>query len=471
MAAKTFPNATPKVGSYNQAAWVPLMDSRLDPGYLKEVLKYGLNSYIFDFMEICGRTMDLSTRTPKIFEKGEWENTVKIVGPIATGAAGADISFVVHADDVDAYGNLPIAERESVVIPAQYQATGEDRTYVVTDITGTTVTATPLSGNGSSGYPTESQISVAVPAAITLSFGSYYTAPGMSLPEGRNDYRTVRQYNTHEIEAVKTFEEGIQALKWYNVPSECGTGAWFTGQEDLELEYRKKMEMALMLGEENDNASLVGTSGAGGSNKYLATKGVWRWAKEVGQALNYSGGFDISYLYDYKDLALANNLVSREALFLMGSDLQRSVEEGGLDWIKEYSGGSDLFKATDEIGYNVRRILVNGVTFQLQELKSWSNPLRMGNKNYNFSKYGIIIPEGEQNATIDGKTEKHPSFMTGYLNHGGENRRRITGVYAGTTGNHPYTSHDAGFDKMYIKSEMAAIVLRPEQLVTVEPEA
>lgn len=470
MAAQTQPTVTPKVGNYNAAQWVPLMDQRLDQGYFKEIGRYGLNSYIFDFLELCGRTMNLTTRTPKIFEKLEWENTVKIVGPIGTGAAGADISFVVHADDVDAYGNLPIAEGESVVIPAIYQSEAEDRTYVVTDITTTTVTASPLSADGSTGYPTESQIGTAVPVGTTLSLGSYYTGVGTGLPNGRNNYRAERSYSTQIIKAVKTYEGGIQALKWRDVPSEFGVGAWIEGQEDLELEYRKKMEMALMLGEENDNALLTETSQAGGTNKRLGTKGIWRWAKEVGQALNYSGGFDLSYLYDYKDLALANNLVSREALFLMGTDLQRSVEEGGLDFIKNYSGGSDLFLAADEIGYDVRRILLNGVMFQLQELKSWSNPLRMGNKEYNFTKYGLIIPEGEQNATVNGKIEKHPSFQTGYLNHGGENRTRNTGFIAGTTGNHSYTSDQYDRDILWMESEMAAIVLRPEQLVAVEPE-
>ena len=470
MASQSFPTTNSKVAAYNINSWIPLMDQRIDKGFFLETWKYGLGSYVFDFLEMCGRTMNIWSRTPKIFERLEWEYTLKVGTQIATGAAGADISFTIDADDVDAYGNVPVSVGDSFIIPAQYQTPAEDRVYVITDIDGSNVvTAKPLSADGNT--ITESQIGTAVPADTVLAVGSYYTGTGTGLPDGRRTYPVERAYATQIIKATKQYEGGIQAIKWEDVPSEfSNNSAWFTGQDEIELEYRKKMEMALMLGEANDNATLTETSQFGGSNKRTATKGIWSWAREVGQALNYAGGFDMSYLYDYKDLALANNVISPYAIFKMGTDLQRSVEEAGLDFVKEFSGGTDLFRAADEVGYNVRRYLVNNITFQLEEIKSWGNPLRMGNKNYNFSKYGLIIPEGEQNAIVNGKEEKHPSFMIGYLNSGGEDRTRITGAVTGTTGRFNTTSNEYDGDTVYMQSECAAIVLRPEQLVTVTPE-
>lgn len=471
MAAATYPTVSPRVGNYNQANFVPLMGQRLDPGFFLETFRYGLGSQYMDWLEQANRVMNLTTRTPKIFEKLEWENTLKINAQITTGGAGADISIIVHADDRDAYGQVPIKVGDGVLIPAQNQATGEDRIYVIhTYNAGTfTATASPQSADGNT--ITESQISVAVPAATTLKIHSYYTGTGTGLPEGKNNYRAIREYETQIIKAVKVFEGGIQALKWFEVASETGaTTAFFEGQDELELEFRKLVDDALFLGERNDNATLVETSSAGGSNKRKSTEGIWNWTKRVGQALNYAAGsFDFSYLYDWKDLALAKNIVSNEASFLMGIDLERSVERGGLDYIKEYSGGSNLFRAMDSIGYNVNRVLVGGTTFQLQGLKSFGNPLRYGNKVYNFPSCGLIIPEDESNVTVNGMVEKHPNFMIGYLNNNGENRTKIIGLLPGTTGNgNAVTEYDK--DTAFMVTEMASLPLHPEQLVSVEPE-
>lgn len=237
----------------------------------------------------------------------------------------------------------------------------------------------------------------------------------------------------------------------------------------LELDHRKACDDALFLGEINDNTALVQTSHVGGSNGRKATKGLWNWGKEVGQPLDYAGGWDMSYFYDVKDLFLAKNVVAREAMFALGTDLLRSIEESNLDWIREYSGGSNLMRSADELGIETSRVKVNGILFQLHELMSFGNPLRYGNQTYNFSKNGIIIPEGQERSSYLGKEELHPNFMIGYLNNNGENRRKIINVLDGTTGRSTPTSR---FDtsETYALTEMAAIVLRPEQLITVEPE-
>ena len=60
-------------------------------------------------------------------------------------------------------------------------------------------------------------------------------------------------------------------------------------------------------------------------------------------------------------------------------------------------------------------------------------------------------------------------ILIGYLNNNSENRTRIIDVIDGTTGRSQSTNR---FDtsEAYALTEMASIVLRPEQLITVEPE-
>ena len=469
MAAQTYPVPTPRVGAYNEAVWRPLIEQRLDPGYFLETFRYGMGSFYFDFMQMANRTMQLWTDKPKVFEKLEWENTITTGADSSTGTGA--ITFAISTADVTS-GTIPLKVSDGVVIPAQYQASGEDRIYVVTGIAGTspnfTATVTPLSADGNT--IAVSNVSTAVPSGTVLKIHAYYTARGTELPSGKFNYRLVREYETQIIKNVRQFDGGMQALKWYEVPSDTGaTTAYFEGQDEMEWDHRKACDDALFLGEINDNATLVETSNVGGSNLRKATKGIWNWAKEFGQPLDYAGGWDISYCYDVKDLLLAKNVASREVMFALGTDLLRSVEESTLDFIKEYSGGSDLMRAADEVGIETRRIFVNGILFQLQELKSFGNPLRYGNKAYNFSKYGLIIPEGMESGEFNGQRELHPNFMVGYLNNNSENRTRIVGVLDGTTGRSIPTNR---FDtsEAFILTELASIVLRPEQLITVEPE-
>lgn len=471
MAAQDYPVPLQRVGAYNEANWRSLIEQRLDPGYFLETFRYGLGSYYFDWLDMSERTLNLTTDNPKIYEYLEWENTIKTDTEIAiSSSAGDPISFDISTDDVT-NGTIPLKVSDGVVIPAQNQTSGEDRIYVVTAIgagPGYTVTAEPLSADGNT--ITASEVSVAIPTGTVLKIHANYFSRGTELPDGKYNYRLIREYQTQIIKTTRQYEGGMQALKWYEVPSETGpTTAWFEGQDLLELDHRKACDDALFLGEINDNTALVQTSNVGGSNLRKSTKGIWNWAKEVGQPLDYAGAWDMSYFYDVKDLLLAKNVVSRECMFTVGTDLLRSIEESNLSWIREYSGGSNLMRKADELGIETARVNVNGIFFQIHELISFGNPLRYGNKTYNFSKYGLIIPEGQERADYGGQTELHPNFMIGYLNNNSENRTRIIDVIDGTTGRSQSTNR---FDtsEAYALTEMASIVLRPEQLITVEPE-
>jgi hypothetical protein len=168
MAAQTYPTVTTRVGNFNQAVWQPLMSQRLDPGYIGETFRYGMLSQYFDILDLAERTINLTTDNPKVYEKSEWEQTVTTGTAITTGAAGASISFTIDASDQDS-----VLEHEVILIPELYQAAGvgEDRQYVVTDVTSSVVTALPRSADGTS--VTASQIGTEIPAGTTLSIVGY----------------------------------------------------------------------------------------------------------------------------------------------------------------------------------------------------------------------------------------------------------------------------------------------------------
>lgn len=471
MAAENFPQSNVRVGEYNAAQWSSIFDLRFDEGYLQELNRYGIGSYFFDFLKLAGQMQAVTNRNPKVFERLEWESTVKIGAAIAVGAAGADISIVVHADDQDAAGNVPIQVSDGIVIPAYYEATKQNRIYVIhTYNPGTfTATASPLSADGTT--ITESEIAIEVPTDIELKIHANFFGYGTGQPRGTYDAQVTREYPLTIIKTSMDYEGGIQAIKWRELKTDSGINSvWIEGQERAELQHSKKMDDAIFLGELNDNATLTQASNFGGTNKRASNIGLWNWGEQAGQELLYGGQWAMSNLYDYKDLALSQNLVANDIWFGLGTDLQRMVEEANLDWIREYSGGSDLFRTSSEIGVGIKYAHVNGYMFQFQEIKSFANPLRYGNKYYDFSKYGIMIPDAKQSVTIEGRTEYHPNISLGYLNHGGENRERVLRLVDGMTGRNQLAVNDIDGSHLYILSEFTPLVFRPNQIVLVKQQ-
>lgn len=471
MAAQTYPQTGTHVSQWNFANWASLFDARFDEGYLSEIQRYGLGSHYMDFLQLADATTSVTTRVPKVFEKLEWENTCETGTEIAiSGAAGDPIQFTIAASDIDAAGNRPIQVGDGLVIPRAYQAPNQDRIYVVTAIDGShVVDAEPLSADGTT--ITASEIDVAVPTGTVLKVHSNYYGPGTGQPLGHYSVRAEREYPTTIIKTSMNYEGGIQALKWRQIKTESGINSvWMEGQEIAEDYHSKRIDDAIFLGELNDNTALTQASEFGGTNKRRAAKGAWNWMEEAGQELLYPGTWDYTQLYDYKDLIISQNVVAREIIFLYGSDLGRMIEEANLDYIKEFSGGSDLFRTSNEIGVNIKYFMGNGFLFQFQELKSFCNPLRYGNKDYEFTKYGLMMPNNSETVVVDGKTERHVNLTLGYLNWGGENRQRIVRVVDGMSGRSSIATNQYDGSNLWMLTEFTPLVFRPNQLVGVKPE-
>jgi hypothetical protein len=466
MASDTYPSVGSKVTQFNQG-WVSKWNTRFDDGYIAEINKYGQLSSIFDGLQLAGRTLELTTRNPKWFEILEWEKTVKINAAINTGGAGDDISFVVHTDDRDVSGNVPIQVGDAVLIPAAYQTPGEDRVYVCSGYVSGTYTATlkPLSNAGT--IITASQIGTQIPAGTVLTITSSYHGFGTGQPTGQDTTRAEKSTKTQIIKTSMNVEGGLTSLKWREVMnSEGNPGLWLEGQELAENTHDKKIDGALLVNEQNDNATLVATSQYSGSNAITAGMGYWNSAQLYGQDHYYTpGSVDRSFFADYKDLALSQNMMTKEIMLGVGTDLLRDIEDGGLDLIGNYSGGSSLFLASDKIGFGFKYYVANGYTFRIQEFKSWGNPLRFGNKAYDWTKRGLFIPEMYGDVTMGGKTEKLPQLMVGYL----KDRERIIRVLGGMDGRESVAVSEYDGSNLYMLTELAPLAFRANMLVTVNP--
>jgi hypothetical protein len=464
MASETIPVSGSKISAFNTESWVSKWNTRFDDGYIAEIFREGSLSSIFDGLQLSGRTINLTNKNPKWFEILPWEKTVKIQSAIGTGSSGATISLVVHTDHRDTAGNVPIQVGDGILIPGAYQTSRQDRIYVVDTYTAGTYTAVCKPLNNAGTVETASQMSVSLPAGTELKIHSNYFAVGTGQPKGSDTTRAVKSTKTQIIKTSMTVEGGLTSLKWREVKnSEGKTGLWLEGQELAEMNHDKKIDDALLVNEANDNATLVGTSQAGGSNVITSGLGYWNSADLYGSDVNYtSGAFDMGVLADYKDIALAQLIVASEITWYVGTDALRDAQEGGLKFIQSYSGGSDLFIASDKIGSDIRYFVSNGFTFRVQELKSWGNPLRYGNKNYDFSKRGLFVPEMYGNVEMDGGSSKRvPQLMVGYL----EGRERVMSVQNGMTGrSNTNVVSQYDLDNMYMLTEMAPLAFRANML-------
>jgi hypothetical protein len=130
--------------------------------------------------------------------------------------------------------------------------------------------------------------------------------------------------------------------------------------------------------------------------------------------------------------------------FCYGQELGLAIENSGLEFVREFSGGTDLYSKMAELGFVMKRFTKNGIVNNLIEIPEFSNPVGYGADGYNFETMGLIFPTGkvtaELNAYNNGRstgpsTKKAIDHVAlGYLNNNGENRRLIVGDAAGVNG-------------------------------------
>lgn len=473
MALPNYPDSKTIRGNFNTAQWLSLLDASgvLKPDhYERTVKRTGMGERIFDWLEAAKMYRGVKARTLTVFEEGDLERTVRNNVEIDIGAAGADITLVVHTSDRDANGQVPLAVDDGVVIPGAYQATGEDRIYVVTAyVAGTwTATLTPLSADGTT--VTESEVSVAIPVGTRLKVHGMYKAVGTGQPAGSTFDWYSRTYKTQFAKTSMFYEGGVQAIQWYPVVTKDGkTSAWIVGQENAERIHSRRIDDGLFLGELNDNALLVETSQAAGSNKRLAAKGIWNWALDAGQQFTYAGTWSVDDNADLKDYLRANNVTSQEVVCWTGTDLYRYMEDASLDFIREYSGGTDLMLA-GKIGIDIKYIHRNGIVMAIKSVASFANPNRYGGDAYNWTKKGLAYPVDSTTVEYNGATTTMANLQIGYLNNNGEDRRRIMRVLDGMTGRERQAVNAYDMSSMYILSEFMPIVIAPNKLIYIEPE-
>ena len=441
----------------------------LEPQVMGELIKlYGRGVGLKDIITFGGNVINVASSQFEVQSQGSILNYIVNSTQVAA-AASAGAAITVRVANINSEQLL--AKNDVILIPAEYVNSGAGSTPCKVQVTAATAGAGYVDYTCRPLLSTD-HINVAIPAntPLMVTLGNY--APGT---DGGNE-RRMGWYRDTFYTAIKkaAFALGgsTQSDKRYQDTMKNGYPGMFTIASiiaDFTLDAAISDE--LLVGVVPNNVTQSDFNNV--SRTVRGTKGLWPHLESGGMSQLYVEDYAISDFDDVADGFESQGVLSKFATFAMGSDLYRSVENSGLEFIREFSGGTDLMKNMGELGINFRRILKNGIDFTLVKLDTFSNPFTYGLSSYNWKKFGFIVPsEYAMVRNVNGgDTLELANLTLGYKNYNGEDRTRVFGVINGMTGRHPNGSFVSEWDvdKGEFLSEFMLIATKVNQMIRVQP--
>jgi hypothetical protein len=425
--------------AYN-SEWASLYDTHMQvPQIWGAIVKrYGKGIGILEFLYMTGAIVPLAGPTKKVFEEGSLVKTVELAsnsGLILEGAQGhihlADDEFV---DNYNAY----LSVNDQLVIPAKYiEISGVKATkpeiYQVTSITKAVKSLQeyiidPLN--------IHAEIAVTIPAGTKLMVtgGNYANGSDSGKPKSSGFYTRLFYTSTKKADWKMTGSQQSNQ-RYYEQLRGGGTGIFTKATMEADFLLSKYINDELFIG---GGVSNTLTQHDSDSNDVTITGTVGLLQHMVDRAMKqyYTSAYQYTDFDDIKDLLISQGVVNRDVTMFCGSLLYRQIENAGLDFLKEFAGGTQLMKSWNELNVNFKAINKNGVFTTIKELPSLSDPTAYGADAFDdyFKGLGMIIPDTD--VTVRGSQEEPATFKIknlalGYKTANGENRTRVNKVLPG----------------------------------------
>lgn len=410
-------------------------DDTLAPAYYGQLAnRYG-GLLLWDATMLAGRDIDVSTRNMIVLEKGYFLDTIDVATQIEPAAANADITLksVKNVLRVGFVVHIPSKYLLSAEIPQSFRClsktwdTGTSQWWHVLE---------PL--------VTGQRVIVAIPVTQALTVGGSMFAAGTQQPAGMVDEFFHSNYGTRILKESVYWEGGQGALKEL---AELGQGNLRARTIlDSQMRLRVQLNDAILMGYKITHpGGLTQNNEAGVANTILSSAGLLPTMVAESMKLYYTGTFSEDQFDQIPFLMLSQGVAGNSAMIMVGMELGLGIEKTMLNFVKEYSGGSDLYDKMKGVGFGIREYTSNGFINRIVRLPEFSNPVMYGAPGYNFEALGMVFPDAKVTAKTtslspDGssaeasKVRAINNFTLGYLNYGGENRRLISGDKAGVNG-------------------------------------
>ncbi len=448
--------------------------------YGEYIKRFGKGVGLLEFLYLTGSTVSVAGPSKTVWEEGSLTKLVKLNGAIATQNAGVDITFSLDAAEFDANHHCWLNINDIIIIPAEYIEEGGVAATIphgyqvvsVDDVTkdaAAVYTARPLLAT--------TELAVAVPdgTELMVTGGNYAleSAGGSGKSSGwysRTFYNSIKKHDWSVGGGTQSNQRYYEELRG------GGTGILtkLTMEADYFLDKYINDEIWLSNGVTNKtltmaNRNLVNVPVAG-------TVGYLRHLEQRAMRQYYTTAYQMSDFDDLKELLQSQGVVDRNMAFLMGSNLYKQIENSGLDFIKEFSGGTDLMKTLGEINVVFRAINKNGVYTTFKELPSLSDPTAYGAEAFNdyFKDLGVVIPDVEVNvrgSLEDPAAVKIKSLVLGFKNYGSENRTRVVKTIPSMAGSGSIAVDSFDDSRGSMLSEFCLIALKVNQHIMVQNDS
>ncbi len=414
------------------AVWSSIYDMLKPQVWMEIVKKYGEGIGLAEFAQMMGATVNVAGPTKTVYSEGSIFKLVELGDDIAITAEGADATAILAAGEYDTSNKAYLTLNDVVVIPAYYLEEDGSKSlkpelFQVVAITGAGAAAEYTL------RPHKDNVAIvaAVPSGTKLMVtgGLYANEAAGGKPKASGWYS-----DTFYCSTVRTsWAQGgsSQSNQRYMEELKGGyQGLFSKNTVEADLRHNKTINDQIFIGSGVTNTSLVMANRDTDNIDVTGTVGLLQHLVNDAMPQYYTAAYDKPCFEDIKPALQSQGVMTRNVAFFMGSELYRQIENTGLDFIKEFSGGSDFMKGLNEIGVAFKAVNFNGVYTTFKELPSLSDPTAYGAAAFDdyFRALGFIIPDVD--VTIRGSlespaTSKIKNFTLGYKNYNGEDRTRV----------------------------------------------
>ena len=469
------PASSNTVTDAHNSNWLSLYSAELEPQVLREVYaKYGKGFDILDMLSLVGKEISLKSQSLTSFQEGAYDRPIQLDAQVETGTIDEVFTFRIKTAMYDTNDKVLLRVGDTIFIPGYYVSKTYDvqLTVLTVGAKNAPCTAQPLE-NGIT-------IGTAIPINTYLQVGPTLYARGTDQPSAKSRGFYSRSFSTAISKETAEIYGGVNAQEMYIVPRKGHPGEkgiWSMAWADADFSLSSQQNTQLLIGQPNENS--ITQSDVGSNDGTLrSTKGLWMWMSEDSTDHVYANAWTEGDFDSVKDIFRANGVVDQKAAFACGPKLYSQVENSALQYIKEFSGGSDLVTAAGEVGFQLKSFSKTGVEYTICELASFSNQNTFGANDKSYYAYaGMIIPETEVTLTDSegiynslgetGGKMKIPNVCIGYLQNNGEDRKRVIKPLAGMNG----MGYDAmeSYDRVRLGllSEYALVANGQEQMIRI----
>ena len=482
MGSTSFPTVTNNTfqGGYD-ASWASIFSLMDFPQWYPELIKrYGGAFEIMEFLKMAGQEGTCQSQTRTTFEEGAPERYITTYAQVNTAIAGANISMEISdwglgTSGVASQSYLTVGDK--VAIPAAYLTISGSKPLlpewyqVVTKGTvqagevTTVFTLTPLNALAVLG--------TAIPASTKLMVTGGNYAPGAQGAKPKTNGWYSRTHTTAIKRTAFAMEGSQQSTERYLEKLQGGSmGVFSEASIRAEFRHNHAINYEILLGGTVNN--LTQTNRDSASNSVRGTVGIMPHLASAGCKQYYTTNYTVPDFDNIKKAFISQGVVDTEVAFFMGAELLRGIENSGLDFVKEYAGGTTLIENLNQLKVNFKVVKKNGITATMHELVSFSNPNTLG--NYSFDKVGFIIPNTQVTVRDSalGVDAKIANLRLSYKNYNGENRERVFKTIPGVNGlsviNSPFAVDSYDDARWEILTEFMVEFHKRNQSILVMPD-